>query len=92
MATISELSLEDFSVAVEPGVTRKALNSHLRGTGLWFPVGTVGAAPAAGGQGVLGALGALGWTGVPMGQDVGVGLGGFGLLWLLGALGVLGCP
>uniref|UniRef100_A0A8B9UBZ9 D-lactate dehydrogenase (cytochrome) n=1 Tax=Anas zonorhyncha TaxID=75864 RepID=A0A8B9UBZ9_9AVES len=38
MATISELSLEDFSVAVEPGVTRKALNSHLRGTGLWFPV------------------------------------------------------
>uniref|UniRef100_A0A8B9EM93 D-lactate dehydrogenase (cytochrome) n=1 Tax=Anser cygnoides TaxID=8845 RepID=A0A8B9EM93_ANSCY len=38
MAAISELSLEDFSVAVEPGVTRKALNSHLRGTGLWFPV------------------------------------------------------
>lgn len=43
MATISELSVEDFSVAVEPGVTRKALNAHLRGTGLWFPVGTGGA-------------------------------------------------
>ncbi|KAF1652791.1 putative D-lactate dehydrogenase, mitochondrial, partial [Eudyptes chrysocome] len=38
MDTIAELSLEDFSVAVEPGVTRKALNSHLRDTGLWFPV------------------------------------------------------
>ncbi|NXW39385.1 LDHD protein, partial [Phaetusa simplex] len=43
MDAIAELSLEDFSVAVEPGVTRKALNSHLRGTGLWFPVGTVDA-------------------------------------------------
>ncbi|XP_052541254.1 probable D-lactate dehydrogenase, mitochondrial isoform X1 [Tympanuchus pallidicinctus] len=38
MVAISELSVEDFSVAVEPGVTRKALNAHLRGTGLWFPV------------------------------------------------------
>ncbi|XP_051627303.1 probable D-lactate dehydrogenase, mitochondrial isoform X2 [Manacus candei] len=38
MDSIAELSLEDFSVTVEPGVTRKALNSHLRGTGLWFPV------------------------------------------------------
>ncbi|XP_035754689.1 probable D-lactate dehydrogenase, mitochondrial, partial [Egretta garzetta] len=37
MDAITELSLEDFSVAVEPGVTRKALNSHLRDTGLWFP-------------------------------------------------------
>ncbi|XP_017679650.1 PREDICTED: probable D-lactate dehydrogenase, mitochondrial [Lepidothrix coronata] len=42
MDSIAELSLEDFSVTVEPGVTRKALNSHLRGTGLWFPVGTAG--------------------------------------------------
>lgn len=42
MDAITELSLEDFSVTVEPGVTRKALNKHLRGTGLWFPVGTVG--------------------------------------------------
>ncbi|XP_068026225.1 probable D-lactate dehydrogenase, mitochondrial isoform X2 [Melanerpes formicivorus] len=38
MDAITELSLEDFSVVVEPGVTRKALNKHLRGTGLWFPV------------------------------------------------------
>ncbi|NXY35739.1 LDHD protein, partial [Pomatorhinus ruficollis] len=38
MDAITELSLEDFSVTVEPGVTRKALNKHLRGTGLWFPV------------------------------------------------------
>ncbi|KAM4638110.1 putative D-lactate dehydrogenase, mitochondrial [Amazona ochrocephala] len=38
MDAIMELSLEDFSVSVEPGVTRKALNSYLRGTGLWFPV------------------------------------------------------
>uniref|UniRef100_A0A8C3JT22 D-lactate dehydrogenase (cytochrome) n=1 Tax=Calidris pygmaea TaxID=425635 RepID=A0A8C3JT22_9CHAR len=38
MDAIAELSLEDFTVAVEPGVTRKALNRHLHGTGLWFPV------------------------------------------------------
>ncbi|NXK47671.1 LDHD protein, partial [Chauna torquata] len=59
MAAISELSLEDFSVAVEPGVTRKALNSHLRGTGLWFPVGTVGAGRAAGLKGCWGGPGVL---------------------------------
>lgn len=34
-----ELNTEDFSVVVEPGVTRKALNIHLRDSGLWFPVG-----------------------------------------------------
>ncbi|NXQ97929.1 LDHD protein, partial [Sagittarius serpentarius] len=45
MDAIAELSLEDFSVAVEPGVTRKALNSYLRGTGLWFPVDTPGRTP-----------------------------------------------
>ncbi|KAJ6666129.1 hypothetical protein lerEdw1_001033 [Lerista edwardsae] len=38
MNQISELKTEDFTVAVEPGVTRKALNSFLRDTGLWFPV------------------------------------------------------
>ncbi|ELK15454.1 Putative D-lactate dehydrogenase, mitochondrial [Pteropus alecto] len=38
MDRILELKPEDFSVVVEPGVTRKALNTHLRDTGLWFPV------------------------------------------------------
>ncbi|XP_036296358.2 probable D-lactate dehydrogenase, mitochondrial [Pipistrellus kuhlii] len=38
MDRILALNPEDFSVVVEPGVTRKALNTHLRGTGLWFPV------------------------------------------------------
>lgn len=39
MDQITELNTEDFSVVVEPGVTRKALNTHLRDSGLWFPVG-----------------------------------------------------
>ncbi|KAL8194681.1 UNVERIFIED_CONTAM: hypothetical protein K2H54_029032 [Gekko kuhli] len=38
MDQISALNMEDFTVAVEPGVTRKALNSFLRDSGLWFPV------------------------------------------------------
>ncbi|KAM5262430.1 putative D-lactate dehydrogenase, mitochondrial [Ctenodactylus gundi] len=38
MDRIRELNPEDFSVVVEPGVTRKALNTHLRNSGLWFPV------------------------------------------------------
>ncbi|OWK15954.1 hypothetical protein Celaphus_00003935 [Cervus elaphus hippelaphus] len=35
MDRILELNPEDFSVVVEPGVTRKALNTHLRDCGLW---------------------------------------------------------
>ncbi|KAM9192355.1 putative D-lactate dehydrogenase, mitochondrial isoform 2-T2 [Dugong dugon] len=38
MDRIVELNPEDFSVVVEPGVTHKALNTHLRDSGLWFPV------------------------------------------------------
>ena len=42
MDRILALNPEDFSVVVEPGVTRKALNTHLRDCGLWFPVGRLG--------------------------------------------------
>ncbi|XP_044126232.1 probable D-lactate dehydrogenase, mitochondrial [Bufo gargarizans] len=38
MDRILNLRTDDFYVTVEPGVTRKALNSYLRGSGLWFPV------------------------------------------------------
>ena len=36
---IVEVNKEDFDCTVEPGVTRNQLNSYLRDTGLWFPVG-----------------------------------------------------
>lgn len=39
MDQVLDLHQEDFDVTVEPGVTRKGLNSYLRDTGLWFPVG-----------------------------------------------------
>ena len=39
MDRIERLHAEDFDVTVEPGVTRETLNTHLRDTGLWFPVG-----------------------------------------------------
>ncbi|CAL9697060.1 unnamed protein product [Knipowitschia caucasica] len=38
MDQILDLHSEDFDVTVEPGVTRKTLNTYLRDTGLWFPV------------------------------------------------------
>ncbi|XP_024235018.1 probable D-lactate dehydrogenase, mitochondrial isoform X2 [Oncorhynchus tshawytscha] len=38
MDRVLDLHQEDFDVSVEPGVTRKGLNSYLRDTGLWFPV------------------------------------------------------
>lgn len=41
MDQVLDLHPEDFDVTVEPGVTRKALNSYLRDTGLWFPVGEI---------------------------------------------------
>nr|XP_027788973.1 probable D-lactate dehydrogenase, mitochondrial isoform X2 [Marmota flaviventris] len=55
MDRITELNTEDFSVVVEPGVTRKALNAHLRNSGLWFTVGKLGApAPFPGSWGLAG--------------------------------------
>lgn len=38
MVDIVALHEEDLDVTVQPGVTRVALNHHLRHTGLWFPV------------------------------------------------------
>ena len=39
MDSIVEVSTQDFHVSVQAGVTRGALNSYLRDTGLFFPVG-----------------------------------------------------
>lgn len=39
MTKIVAVNAEDFDCTVESGVTRMNLNSFLRDTGLWFPVG-----------------------------------------------------
>lgn len=39
MDQILSVHPEDFDCTVESGVTRMALNSYLRDTGLWFPIG-----------------------------------------------------
>ena len=39
MNNVLEINDEDFDCTVEAGVTRKQLNSYIRDTGLWFPVG-----------------------------------------------------
>lgn len=36
---VLEVNPEDFDCTVQVGVTRLQLNKHLKGTGLWFPVG-----------------------------------------------------
>lgn len=38
MNRVLEVRPQDFSCVVEPGLTRKALNEALKGTGLFFPV------------------------------------------------------
>ncbi|XP_072278804.1 probable D-lactate dehydrogenase, mitochondrial [Pyxicephalus adspersus] len=38
MDKVLNVNTEDFHVTVEPGVTRKSLNTYLRDSGLWFPV------------------------------------------------------
>ena len=38
MTDVVGLWPEDFTAAVQPGVTREGLNAALRGSGLWFPV------------------------------------------------------
>jgi D-lactate dehydrogenase (cytochrome) len=38
MSRVLAVHAEDFDCVIEPGITRKALNEHLRDTGLFFPV------------------------------------------------------
>lgn len=39
MNEVTDYHPEDFTVVVQPGVTRLALNDYVKGDGLWFPIG-----------------------------------------------------
>ncbi|XP_014680855.1 PREDICTED: probable D-lactate dehydrogenase, mitochondrial isoform X2 [Priapulus caudatus] len=38
MDQVVDVSPDDFTATVQPGVTRMALNAYLRDTGMWFPI------------------------------------------------------
>ncbi|XP_054749418.2 probable D-lactate dehydrogenase, mitochondrial [Lytechinus pictus] len=56
MDEILDLHTEDFDVTVQPGVTRLALNHHLKDHGMWFPIDP-GADASLGGMAATGASG-----------------------------------
>eukprot|EP00057_Strongylocentrotus_purpuratus_P034765 XP_796456.3 PREDICTED: probable D-lactate dehydrogenase, mitochondrial [Strongylocentrotus purpuratus] len=56
MDEVLDLHTEDFDVTVQPGVTRLALNHHLKDHGMWFPIDP-GADASLGGMAATGASG-----------------------------------